>query len=259
MRMKTSKAAKELTLENEIVPAEETALQTIPVTPMQMLQTAVDQNYDTDKLEMLMTLQERYEANEAKKAFDKAMSGFRGESIKIIKRKKAGFDHKSGGGRTEYSFADLADAVDAAVPALGKWGLSHDWDTNQNDGGLIIVTCTLTHEQGHSKQTSLQASPDTTGSKNNLQAIGSTISYLERYTFLAITGLAAKGMDDDAKTAETLKTINEKQVADLESLITEVGSDKAAFMKYCKVDNLGEILVQNYHFAVQALEAKRKA
>ncbi len=254
------KTAQELTLESEVLPEQGQILQALPaVTPMQMLQIAVEQNYDMDKLSMLMTLQERYEASEAKKAFDKAMSGFRGEAVEIIKRQKAGFDHKSGGGRTEYSFADLADAVDAAVPALSKWGLSHDWSTDQGDGGLITVTCTLTHEQGHSKKTSLLASPDTTGSKNNLQAIGSTISYLERYTFLAITGLAAKGMDDDAKTVDTLDTINEEKIADLEALITEVGSNKAAFMRYCKVTDFGQILAKNYRFAVQALEAKRKA
>jgi len=69
---------------------------------------------------------------------------------------------------------------------------------------------------------------------------------LERYTFLAATGLTAKDMDDDARTGEPLEMISKKQIADLEALINEVESDKRAFMKYCKVTNLGEILAKNY-------------
>jgi enoyl-[acyl-carrier-protein] reductase (NADH) len=117
----------------------------------------------------------------------------------------------------------------------------------------------ITHEQGHSETTSLSAGADDSGKKNNIQAIASTVSYLERYTFLAATGLTAKDMDDDAVSAEPLETISKDQIADLEALITETGSDKTAFMKYAKVDNLGEILAKNYKFAVQALEQKRKA
>ena len=48
-------------------------------------------------------------------------------------------------------------------------------------------------------------------------------------------------------------------MADLDALITGVGADKAAFMRYSNVDDLGKILEKNYRFAVQALEDKRKA
>ena len=48
------------------------------------------------------------------------------------------------------------------------------------------------------ESTTLSGPPDTTGSKNDLQSIGSTISYLQRYTLLALTGLATFDMDDDA-------------------------------------------------------------
>jgi len=103
------------------------------------------------------------------------------------------------------------------------------------------------------------ASPDSSGGKNSIQAIGSTISYLERYTFMAATGLAAKGMDDDGGGAEPIKTITEKQIADLEALITEVSADSSAFLRYCKVESLGQILARNYRYAVRALEDKRKS
>jgi hypothetical protein len=42
----------------------------------------------------------------------------------------------------------------------------------------------------------MSAPPDTSGSKNPIQAIGSTQSYLERYTALALLGIATKDMPD---------------------------------------------------------------
>jgi hypothetical protein len=53
---------------------------------------------------------------------------------------------------------------------------------------------------GHSEEGAvLEGAPDTSGSKNSIQAVGSTVSYLERYTLLAATGLAAKDQDDDGR------------------------------------------------------------
>jgi hypothetical protein len=82
----------------------------------------------------------------------------------------------------------------------------------------IAVTCVLTHKMGHSEETTLKAIPDTSGNKNTVQAIGSTVTYLERYTLLAAMGMAAAGMDNDGRMAdeEQNPTLSEAQV--LESL-----------------------------------------
>jgi hypothetical protein len=62
------------------------------------------------------------------------------------------------------------------------------------------VTCILTHEKGHSEETSLQGPPDTSGSKNSIQAVGSSVTYLCRYTLLAACGLAASEDTDGVAT-----------------------------------------------------------
>ena len=59
------------------------------------------------------------------------------------------------------------------------------------------MTCILTHDMGHSEETSLEGSADNSGSKNSIQAIGSSVTYLERYSLLAATGLAVKNADND--------------------------------------------------------------
>lgn len=172
----------------------------LAVTPAQMLQTAVEQGADLDKLEKLMGLHERWEANEARKAFVVAMTAFKENPPTITRDRHVSFETSKG--TVDYKHASL-DQVSASIgKALSEHGISHDWDIEQLDGGLIKVTCVLTHSMGHTKGVSLQSSPDQTGGKNNIQAIASAVTYLQRYTLLSATGMAAQDQDDDGQTAE---------------------------------------------------------
>ena len=164
-------------------------------TPAQLLQLAVEQGADLDRLERLMALQERWQAGEAKKAYDDAHAAFKGEAVEIIKRKQVDFANTKGG-RTQYKHAELADVVDALAPALSRHGFSWKWTPKQATDWLE-VTCTLTHKAGHSESVTLGGPPDASGGKNSIQAIISTKTYLERHTLKAIAGVAEKGEDDD--------------------------------------------------------------
>jgi len=150
-------------------------------------------------LEKLMALQERHEANEARKAYHAAMAEFKKNPPEVLKSKKVSY--KTSSGQTEYSHADLGEASIAIAEALAKHDLNATWRQKQDTNG-ITITCTLTHKLGHSESTSLTAPPDNSGGKNTIQAISSTNSYLERYTLFAITGLAPKGIDDDGRGSE---------------------------------------------------------
>ena len=220
-----------------------------PPTPSALLAIAVQQGADLDKLEKLMQLQERWEANEARKAWVVAMNAFKASAPELLKNKTVSF------GDTSYKHATLDHVVKVITEALSKHGLSHRWSVEQLDGGSIKVTCVITHILGHSESTSLQAGADQSGKKNNIQALGSTVTYLERYTLLAATGLAAKGMDNDAVTVER---ISEQQAADLQALIDEVKANKTAFLKYFKIEKLDDLAESAYKDAVAMLEAKRK-
>jgi len=220
------------------------------LTPMQMLQIAVSKGVDAEQIKALMELQREWKADRAQEAFTHAMNAFRAEAITITKNKSVFHGEKF-----MYRHALLSDIVAIVVPRLSQHGLSHRWETKQ-EGPAITVTCILTHELGHSIQNSLTAAPDTSGSKNSIQAIGSAVTYLQRYTFLAITGLAAKD-DDDGSGGDKAATIGEKQIADLNALIEEVGADKAKFMRWAKIESLDQILAKNYAAVVKQIEAKR--
>lgn len=162
-----------------------------------LVETMVARGGDLSNLDKMLDLQMKWEANEARKAFVAAMAAFKAEPMEILKRKQVSFETRDGD-FTSYKHAELADVTDAVVPAMGKHGLSHRWDVSQA-GSQITVTCQITHALGHSESVSMTAAPDDSGKKNAIQKVASTVTYLQRYTLLAATGMAAKGMDDDAQ------------------------------------------------------------
>lgn len=206
-------------------------------TPAHLLQMAVSQGANLDQLDKLMQLQERWEANEARKAFVAAMAAFKSEPLRVIKSKQVSIP-----GGAKFSHATLADVVDAAVAGMGAHGLSHRWITSQT-ANEITVTCVVTHALGHSESTSLTCKPDDSGKKNAIQQVASAITYLERYTLQAALGIAASDMqeDDGRGTSQPVETLNDTQQAQLQDLIDSNGRDKAKFLQWAKVESLSDI------------------
>lgn len=165
--------------------------------PAALLQLAVEQGADVEKLERLMSLQERWEANQARKAYARDMARFKAQAIEIKKSKHVKFKNRSGD-VTDYWHALLSDIVDAINAPLAACGFTFDWDLDQ-DKNSVIVACVMTHTDGYQKVFRLRAPPDTTGGKNNIQAVGSVVSYLQRYTLLAAIGRAPEEADDDGR------------------------------------------------------------
>ncbi len=206
--------------------------------PSKMIEYAMQQGADIEKLEQLFALQQKYEANEARKAYVKAMADFKRNAPEITKDKQVSF--KTEKGLTEYMHATIGNVVEKIVGALAMFGFSHRWDIKRGEGGLIVVTCVVTHELGHFEETTLEAGLDTSGGKNNIQAMISTKTYLERHSLLAATGLATKDqVDDDGRGAEP-KGMPAEREGELAKAIkaetTKAGAKKAwqAAVKECE-------------------------
>jgi hypothetical protein len=179
---------------------------TADVTPLGLLQMAVQQKANVDQLTKLFELQERWQASQACQAYHAAMAKFKQRPPTILKNKHAMLDGM------EYDHATLDHVTEVINESLSAVGITHRWIVSQSPE--IAVTCVLTHEMGHREETTLRALPDTSGSKNSIQAIGSTVTYLERYTLLAATGMAAAGTDNDGRSAdqEQKPTISEARL-----------------------------------------------
>lgn len=163
-------------------------------TPNTLLQIAVTQGADIDKLEKLMTLQERWQAGEAAKSFKEAMVGFQSKKPELKKTQKAKFKTSKGQDK-EYAYASLPHVQGQIDPIASSFGLSYSWKQKQ-DSGSITITCEVSHVDGHVEKNSMTAPYDASGNKNEIQAIGSTVTYLKRYTLEGAFGLSTDKDDD---------------------------------------------------------------
>ena len=84
--------------------------------PMAMMTMAISQGADLSQLEKMMDLQIRWEANEAKKAYVKAMAAFKADPPKIEKDRKVSYN------KTNYSHASLGNVTEKINSGLGAHG-----------------------------------------------------------------------------------------------------------------------------------------
>lgn len=223
------------------------------LTPMAIVQLAVDKNFDLARIEKLMEIAERFEKKQAAQAFQQAISAFKKNPPQVFMDK-----HNKQYGSMYTSLGGLVNPVNAA---LGEQGLEASWTIDQSRPGIIKVTCILSHARGHSREVSIESPPDKAGAKNAIQEIKSAITYLEASTFQAVTGVASQmksvNPDDDGNGAGR-NLISAKQVADLEAMISEVKANKQALLDYFKADSLESITVAAFPKVVAKLEAKRR-
>ncbi len=168
------------------------ALAVQPSVMDQMLQKAIADGCGIEVLERLHKMRKEERAEDAKMAFRRAMAEFKAHCTTVITRNRQA---------DVYTYADLAHIYETVVPDMARFGLTHDFETPDDlKPGHVVVTCVITHELGHSKRVSLPLEiVKSTRKLNTAQLMGSTITFLMRYTFGLAIGLAMK--DDDGKAS----------------------------------------------------------
>lgn len=179
---------------------------------------ALDKDADVSKLEKMIELQERVMANQAKQQFDSAMLNFQ--------IKKPVIEKSATANRTKY--AKLPNIQAAIDPVLREFGLFVRWATEATQTGKNKVTCIVTHIGGHSESSSMEVSPDKSGSKNEIQADGSAITYAQRYTLCSLLGLV---LSEDTDGNSIKPTVTSQQVKILEKKLAFLGDDAKAKME----------------------------
>lgn len=220
---------------------------------------ASDPTVDVDKLERLMGLYERLTDRTAKAAYAAALAtmqpllpviGERGQIVVPAKDGKAG--HST-------AYAKWEDINDGIRPVLAAHGFALSFRVGQAQDGKITVTGILSHRDGHSEETMITLMHDSSGSKNAVQAVGSSTSYGKRYTAMALLNITTRGEDDDGKKAGEPATISGEQLETLLKLADDVSADKGKFCRFFKVDSFPAIPAARYQEAYDALRAKAVA
>ncbi len=226
------------------------------VTATDMLSQALASGAGVEVIEKLMALRDRQEATMARRAFDEALAAAKAEIPVIAKNRKVDFSSQKG--RTHYAYEDLGEIARTVDPILGKYGLSYRFRV-KTEQGQVHVTCIVAHREGHFEETTLPAGYDQSGNKNSIQAVGSTITYLQRYTLKAALGLAASDDDDGSKANEKqIALITDEQRDRILDLIEQTDTDITQFCKVGKIDAIGEMLAADYESAVRLLEQKKQ-
>lgn len=116
-----------------------------------------------------------------------------------IKNRTVDFTHQ--GKRTKYSYADLADVIEAIKLPLSKNQLSviHQLGYQEDHYGL---TTTLMHASGESLDTWYPL-PDPGKQQIRAQEFGSALTYARRYSLSSLVGIASEDDDDGQSAAPT--------------------------------------------------------
>lgn len=206
-------------------------------------------DFDAAKLEKLLAMYERIMARNAEMAFNAAFAEMQSEMPVITENGQIKVGNEV---RSRYAlFEDINDTV---KPILKAHGFAITFKTKTTENG-ITVTAILMHKDGHREDTEMTLQADTSGSKNAVQGVGSSVSYAKRYGLTALLNITTRGEDDDGQ-AGGAKTITQDQVLELQKIITDHKLDQKAFLTYMRVANLTLIPAAKFETAKTALQKK---
>lgn len=216
---------------------------------------AMNPECDVDKLEKLMALYERDEARKSQVAFNRDFAAMQSDITTVSKGSKV--DYSTAKGRTTYSFATLEDIVDMVRPVLQKHGFAVSFKVNTLKD--VNVQCSLMHKEGHSIETAMTLKEDKSGGKNDVQALGSSISYAKRYTLSSLLNIATRD-DDDAQAAmqKDNRVITAGQSKTLEAKFDQLPIERQdKFIDWLKsqqgVESIPEVRVSAFNAVMSAL------
>lgn len=175
-----------------------------------------------EMIEQLRLMARDERAEEARREFEAAFAEMQ-PSLPAVE--------KAGKGHQNAVYAKLEDIQAAARGVLREYGFSTRFKVNDLDNALE-VTCILSHRNGHSDSDTIRLPLDTSGSKNAVQARGSTVAYGKRYTLCNILGIQTGGEDLDGEKPLSGETLTEKQVKDLQTLLKKLDRTEEAFLQW---------------------------
>ena len=148
-----------------------------------------DPAIDVGKMQQLLDMQLKIMEKESHDAFFRDFALMQAEFLPVQKT-----------GKTQQStYATFDDINNATLPARSHFGFSISFQPATVDG-YMSVTARLSHREGHSEETVVSLPFDTSGNKNQVQAIGSALTYGMRMSIKAILSISTfDGDDTDAE------------------------------------------------------------
>lgn len=217
------------------------------VTPLVLLQQAIDKGLNTDDLTKLMDLQERYERNRAAESYGAAVAEFQKRCPIITK------DRAVNAGPLKYQYASFDDVMKKAGPVLSECGIALSFSTERNDTGIRV---TVKIRVGiHAEECTLDV-PIPDMKVNATQRYGAALSYAKRYALCAALNIVVSDEDDDANSA--YDPITEEQELEITAFLDEHQLAKEPFLKWLGVERICDIAARDFDKALNGLRGKVK-
>jgi hypothetical protein len=212
-----------------------------------------DKDIDVSKLDALLRMQREIVADEAKLKFNQALARMTTGKLRVKKNGRVDL----GQGKGSYDFATWPDMDDVLRPLMEREGFTLSFNMETKDGGGAVVSGTLLHIDGHSRTVTVPLALDAGAGRNNLQAMGSTLSYGKRYCAEMLFNIVREGADDDGKLGGT-EFITAAQAAEIEALLADGGPPRDPFLEWIGAVRVENIQAADYAKVVNSLLSRKK-
>jgi ERF superfamily len=239
------------------IEAQRTALVSMPVPKPTLSQVIIEKIREGATLEetkQYYGFMREIQRDEARVQFDADFVVMQGELPEVPKLGR--IDH--GGGRG-YNYARWEDINDRIKPVLQKYGFGLRFDIITETESLFEIEAILVHRSGYSICTRKKLPIDKSGAKNIVQAYGSTQSYAQRYSAIALLNLTSRNEDTDAvglpkgrneSVEDVALGLSEEEVAALTKAIKDSGRTVKWFCEFAKLKELEELPCGRYEAAL---------
>ncbi len=196
-----------------------------------------DPSVDVDKLDRLLQMQARVQADTARREFDNAMADAQ-EGMKAIQA-----DAENSQTRSRYAtYAQLDKAIRPIYSAHGFALTFNTGDAPRQDE--LRVLATLSHRGGHRQEYKIDMPADGKGARGNdvmtrTHATGAAAQYGQRYLLKFIFNLAVGDVDDDGNGSDVENLAPEGALRDKEGkLLSNYASNKAKDYSSRAIENI---------------------
>lgn len=228
----------------------------VTLQPMELIAQAIQAGTDPAALVTLSELAKEWEDRSARKEYAAALGMFQ-QRCPAIRKTREGPKATHAGSGAMYSYAPLEEITRTVDPILQDLGLAYSWDSTIVEG-MMVVTCTLRHTNGHAESASFTCPCDSKSpAMSNQQKFGGAMTYARRYSLTAILGITTADDDVDGSDAEMMEFVTDDQAAELQDLAESPNVDTDAFLKWVGAESFFGIRAGQYEAAKNAL--KRKA
>lgn len=224
---------------------------------MELISAAArDPNTNVDKLERLEAMYNRAQAKIAKQRYDVALKALRLD-LPPMQEGGAVMNRQN---EVQSTFVKWDHIQKVLEPLLRK----HGFDLSFKSGGTtqqLEVTARLTHEGSHFEESMMPLPHDTSGGKNAVQGVGSSMSYGMRYTARTLINWRSVGSDNDAQTPPepiTAEHLIELTTAMKAAEMVPGSKVLQRFLVYMRVTDVKDLLDRDFKVALQAAQAAKK-